>query len=347
MRINHSKPYFTIDDAKSLLTIIESNFVTAGFKAQELGEVASHYLGKRYGIPTQSGTDALCAAFISMELPENAEVAVPAYICTAPLDALAICRLKPVPVDIDMNTFSISIDAVNAKKGISAVLAAHLFGIPAPLYRIESENLVEDCAQTLGVEIDGYRVGSMGEFAVCSFYGTKLLTTGHGGLLAVDDKKIYDSVGRLLNHDKQDEWQPHFHFMMSDLNASLGLSQFSHLDSMIAKRRELAERFTIALNGEGGSFTNSAYSRFIVFSETDIEDALREFNDVGIEAKRPVYKPLFQALNRDPEEFPNAQWAHDHIISVPIYPAMSEDEIKFIEQYLENHKNELRCRPPA
>ena len=347
MKINHSKPYFTIDDVKSLLTVIETSFVTTGPKTEQLGEVAAGYLGKKYGIPTQSGSDALCAAFSVMNLPEGAEVALPAYICTAPLDALATCRLKPVPVDIDMDNFAISVDAVNRKKGISAVLAAHLFGIPAPLYRIKSKNLVEDCAQTLSTEIDGHLVGSMGKFAVCSFYGTKLLTTGHGGLLAVDDKSVYDSIEKLLNHDKQDNWQPHFHFNMSDLNASLGLSQFAQLGSMIEKRREIAKRFIVALGGEGGIFPNSVYSRFIVFADADIEDSIRGFNDAGIEAKRPVYKPLFQCIDCDPEEFPNAQWAHDHIISVPIYPAMSEDEINIIEKYLENHKNELRCRPPA
>ena len=347
MRINHSKPYFTSENIDALLEVLERRFVTAGEMNRELGSVAAAYLGKAYGIPTQSGTDALTAAFLAMELPEGASVGVPAYICSAPLDALALCRLKPVPIDIDLDNFAISVEAVNSRNDLSAVLAAHLFGRPAPFYNIECENTVEDCAQTLGLELNGVRVGSMAKFAVCSFYGTKMLTTGHGGLVALDDKMLYEKIIKLITHDKQETWQPHFHFQMSDLNAALGLSQFKQLDLMIEKRRAVVKRFYAALGEKNIDLSYSVYSRFILFSDKNIEVTLKEFNDAGIEAKRPVYRPLFQYLGYSPAEFPNAQWAHDHIISVPVYPAMEEEEIEFVEQYLEKHKNELCCRPSA
>ena len=347
MRINHSKPYFTAEDRNALLRVLERAFVTAGEAGRELGVTAAACLGKMYGISTQSGTDALTAAFLAMELPEGAQVGVPAYICSAPLDALALCRLKPVPVDIDLDNFAISVEAVNCRNDLSAVLAAHLFGYPAPFYNIESENIVEDCAQTLGVELNGIRVGSMGKFAVCSFYGTKMLTTGHGGLVAMDNKALYDKIMQLILHDKQNIWQPHFHFQMSDLNAALGLSQFKQLDSMIKKRRSIAKRFYEALGEKNIDVSSSVYSRFILFSDKSSGVVLKEFNDAGIEAKKPVYRPLFHYLGCSSEEFPNAQWVHDHIISVPLYPAMSEEEIECIEQYLEKHKNELCCRPSA
>jgi dTDP-4-amino-4,6-dideoxygalactose transaminase len=346
MKINHSKPYFTVDDEKSLLRVLKHQFVTNGPMSKKLGERAASYLQKNYGVPTQSGTDALTAAFSVMNLQEGAAIALPAYICSAPLDALELAKMKPVPVDIDKNTLAISVESVNERTDISTVLAAHLFGIPAPFYRLECENVLEDCAQTLGIEIDGYRVGSMGNFAVCSFYGTKLLTTGHGGLVAVNDDKLYRSIMELIQHDNQDTWSPHLHFQMSDLNAALGLSQFEQLGGMINKRREIAGRFLDAL-GEGDHIANSVYSRFLVVSNDDINIAIQRFNDAGIEAKRPVYKPLFHYLNYSPDEFPNAQWAYDNIISVPIYPAMTEEEILYIEQYLESNKNDLHCWPPA
>jgi len=346
MKINHSKPYFTADDTKSLLSVLKGHFVTNGPTSVKLGETAASYLDKRYGIATQSGTDALAVAFAVMDLPKGSEVAVPAYICSAPLDALHLCGLKPVPVDIEKNNLAISIEKVNSMKNILAVLAAHMFGIPAPFYNIECEKVLEDCAQTLGTEIDGYRVGSMGTFAVCSLYGTKLLTSGHGGIVAVNDNKLHKAILNLIQHDKQEVWQPHFHFQMSDLNAALGLSQFAQLDLMIKKRADIAGRFLEAL-GEGDYSINSIYSRFLVVGDNNIDSTLKQFNDSGIEAKRPVYKPLFHYLNRDPEEYPNAQWAYENIISVPLYPAMSEEEIMYIEKYLENHKNELRCWPPA
>jgi perosamine synthetase len=346
MKINHSKPYFTADDRESLLSVLKGNFVTNGPISKKLGETAASYMEKSYAVATQSGTDALASAFAVMNLPEGSEVVVPAYICSAPLDALFLCGLKPVPVDIDKNTLALSIDSVNLMSDVSAVLAAHLFGIPAPFYRLKCKKVVEDCAQTLGTEIDGYRVGSMGAYAVCSLYGTKLLTSGHGGIVAVNTRDLYDNLINLFQHDKQEEWQPHFHFQMSDLNASLGISQFAKLDFMIKRRRSIAGRFLEAL-GEVNYSENCIYSRFLVISDNNIEVALKEFTDAGIEAKRPVYKPLFHYLNRDPSDYPSAQWAHDNIISVPLYPAMSEEEIVYITNFLEKHKDELCCWPSA
>ena len=344
MKIKHSKPYFDSRDSDSILDVLESNFVSHGPKSGKFGDSCACCLGKKFGIPTQSGTDALTAALKSLDLPQGAEVAVPAYICSAPLDSLALCGLKPVPVDIDRKTLGISVEGVNSENNISAVIAAHLFGVPAPFYLIENENLIEDCAQTLGCEIDGRRVGSLGKISICSFYATKLLTTGHGGLVAVDDQDLYDSIYKLMDHDKQERWEPHLHFLMSDLNASLGLSQLQKLDSMIEKRKEIAARFVKAL-GNNGDLPESIFSRFLVVPEGDIEDMIEEFNEAGIEAKRPVYKPIYQYLEMDGDTFPNAKWAHENIISVPLYPALTEPEIEYIETFLENHKDDLCCWP--
>ncbi len=346
MKINHSKPYFDNEDSNSILRVLKDNFISSGKVAEELGKSGASCLGKQYGIATQSGTDALTAAFRVMNLPEGSEVAVPAYICSAPLDALSISGLRPVPVDIDKKNLAISIEKSNDGKKFPALLAAHLFGIPAPFHLLENENIIEDCAQTLGVEIDGRRIGSMGKFSTCSFYATKLLTTGHGGLVAVNDIDLYESMLKLMNHDKQEEWSPHLHFLMSDLNASLGITQLAKLDSMIVKRKDIASRFLKAM-GNPGNISYSIYSRFLVISDGDIDDMINKFMQAGIEAKRPVHKPLFRYLGLEPSEFPNAQWAHDNIISVPIYPGLTEPEIDYIETFLENNKNELRCWPPA
>ena len=347
MKINHSKPYFDSSDSDSVLRTLESRFVSCGPLSLKFGESSAAYLGKKYGIPTQSGTDALTVALKSLNLPKGSEVAVPAYICSAPLDSLALCGLKPVPVDVDRETLSISVEKLNSGKDYPAVIAAHLFGVPAPLHLIENINVIEDCAQTLGCNINGRRVGSLGKLAICSFYATKLLTTGHGGLVAVDDPSLNESIFKLLDHDKQEKWEPHLHFLMSDLNASLGIAQLSKLDFMIEKRKEIAARFYKAL-GNKGDLPESIFSRFLVFpSEGEVEDIIEKFHEAGIESKRPVYKPLYKYLELDDDAFPNAKWAHENIISVPIYPALSEPEIVYIENFLENHKDDLCCWPSA
>lgn len=347
IKIPHSKPYFDRHDKDALLQALHDEFITNGEKAVELGKLTADMLEKNWGIPTQSGTDALTASLYLLNLKPREKVLVPAYICTAPLDALAFFKLRPEPVDIDKKTLAVCVDSVNEKKNIETVIAAHLFGIPAPFHKIEKLNLIEDCAQTLGIKAGGKNVGAFGRLSICSFYATKLLATGHGGLLAGNELELFEKARSLFTHDKREEWFPHLHFLMSDLNAALGISQIKKLHSFITERRNIAKRYMRALTGSA-KLTDSIYSRFLVIAEdAGADKMIKRFHIDGIEAQRPVYKPLYKYLNLDDKKFPNAKWAHDCVVSVPIYPGMPESDVKKIEQFLELNKNDLRCWPPA
>jgi dTDP-4-amino-4,6-dideoxygalactose transaminase len=273
-------------------------------------------------------------------------VALSSYLCSAPLDALALTGAEPVLIDADPATLAIDVTAVNREKNLDAVIAAHLFGYPAPVDQITCDRLIEDCAQTLGVSAGDRPVGAAGVVTVCSFYGTKLIAAGHGGLLAGNDPALERAAQELFTHDGQEEWRrPHLHYAMSDLAAALGLSQLGKIDRFIRERRAVAERYTEAL---GGSVIAPAcaYSRFLVIAE-DAEAMIASFRAAGIEAKRPVFRPLHLLLGRPPEEFPVATWAHEHIVSVPLYPGMAAEEIACVTSFLREHARALRCRPPA
>ncbi len=346
VQIHHSSPFFDSDDEASLLQVLRDRHISSGKRTAFLGKCVARLLHRKWALPVQSGTDALAAALKIMGLKKNSKVAVPAYICGAPLDAIAIAGLRPVAVDIDRNTLAIDTSAVNRMKDVSAVIGAHLFGIPAPLHEITNRNLIEDCAQTLAVDIDGMRVGSIGRISICSFYATKLLTTGHGGAIAGDGMELYRRAVDLFDHDKRDRWEPHLHFNMSDLNAALGISQLNKLEKFIAMRKAIARRYVRALGG--GALPDSIFSRFLVVSSKRAAPALiRIFEESGIEAKRPVFKPVFMYLGESRRKFPNADWAHQKIVSVPLYPGMEESHVVKMEKILEKHRDELSCWPPA
>jgi len=344
VKINHSKPFLDSDDANALREALDSSFLSNGPRAEKLADDAAERMGRKHALPVQSGTDALALALEAITIPKNAEVAVPAYICSAPLDALATLGIKPVPVDIDKHSLAMSADALPKK--IDAAVAAHMFGIPAPLFEIDAPRLVEDCAQTLETSIDGHRVGSMGDASICSLYATKLLTSGHGGVAATSDPEIFDRMLELTTCDKMEEWSPRRHYRISDLNAALALSQFAKLDSMIKRRIQIAERYLAAMR-QGHPTPGCVYSRFLVVPERPLEDMEKLFAAAGIEAKRPVYKPLYAYLGHDGADFPNAEWAWKNILSVPLYPALDEKEIERVETFLEKHSNELRRWPSA
>ncbi len=346
--INHSKPIFDNLDRKALGTVLDSGFATSGPRARQFGTMAAGTMGMKWGIPVQSGTDALVLALQLLKLPRNAKIAIPAYSCGAVLDALAFHRLTPVPIDISRDTLGISIEMVNSSR-CNAAIAAHLFGIAAPFHRIKIKNLVEDCAQCLGVSIEGRKVGSMGRLSTSSFYGTKIICTGHGGILCGDSPGDFRDAMEVLRHDKVEKWRPHLHFLMSDLNAALGISQLQKMPAMLRRRRRIAKTYMEALGNPGPLPGNEIFFRFnVVPAKPGAQSSLiAKFAKAGIEAKKPVYKPIFRLMGLPPRNFPVADWADRNLVSIPIYPALADSQVAKIAEFLNRHKDEIRSRPSA
>ena len=348
MKIHHSKPFLDESDLQSIQKVMTNAFLSYGEISKTFSKEIADLLKKQYAIALQSGTDALTAAIYSLNLKKGDRIIIPAYVCSALLDAIAANECIPLPVDISKDNFGINVNLVNELQNkASAVIAAHMFGIPSPFYKIQHSNMIEDCAQTLNINIDNHSVGSMGKLSICSFYATKLLTTGHGGAVATNDLQIYNKLLNNFLHDNNNTWKQHHHFLLSDFNASLGLSQINKLPKFIASRQAIAKRFRKALGEKTEPLQKYSYSRFIVEALSPIGTLIEKFNKTGIEAKRPVYLPIYEYLNLPSENFPNAKWAYEHIVSIPIYPSMEENHIEYIEQFLKEHKNEMRCRPSA
>jgi dTDP-4-amino-4,6-dideoxygalactose transaminase len=301
---------------------------------------------REWGIAVQSGTDAMNMALDLAEIPEGSRVMIPAYICTAVLDALYENNLKPELIDISPKTYSISVEDVN-KSNSTFLIAAHLFGIKAELEGLaENKILIEDCAQTPPWN-KKYQIGEKGLFSVFSLYSTKVLASGHGGIIVGDGEEYFRKAMDKLRHDNRSEWKVHKHFLMSDLNASLALSQLEKLDYFIEKRRNIAERFMRALDCNEKMPEKSCFSRFAVRAENGAQKFIESALKNGIEVKRPVYKPLYEYLHLPSENFPNTKKVYESLVSIPVYPALKEKEIKKIEAFLERKKNEISCRPSA
>ena len=348
MHIPHSKPFLDDNDIKSVMRVLESAYLSSGPLCKKFGQKTAEIFERKFALPTQSGTDALTLALFALNLRPESKIAIPAYICSALLDALKLNSLIPEPVDISKSTLAIDPILVNGLgDNAAAVIGAHLFGIPAPLHKINHPLLIEDCAQTINAENDGVKTGTSGILTVCSFYATKLLTTGHGGAVITDNIDFYTRMSENINHDNNPLWTPHFHFQLSDFNASLGLSQIKKLDMLIERRRDIALRYHTALGTASCFKLSESYSRFVVIAEEGAEKLIHKFISAGIEAKRPVFKPVHRYLNLPEKNFPNAEWAYSNIVSIPLYPAMTELEIEYIENFLEKHKNEMRCRASA
>ena len=215
-----------------------------------------------------------------------------------------------------------------------------MFGNPAELDPLLDFGIpiIEDCAQSLGAEYGSHRVGSYGKLSVFSFYATKMITTGEGGMILTDDEICFAKIYDLRDYDKKALYPVKFNYKMTDIQASLGLSQLTRLPDFIERRRYIASRYTDSLSKyeielPGVSSENkSIFYRYIV--SLGRMDQVREgARSNGIMCEKPVFMPLHKGSSEF--QCPNSDWAHQHALSIPLYPNLSHEEIDYIIARLE------------
>src|SRR5437879_8766588 len=161
----------------------------------------------------------------------------------------------PVLVDIEPVTYQLSPQAVSRglTRRTKAVIVPHVFGLPANIETLKSHGIpvIEDCAQTLGVTVRGTPVGGAGKLTICSFYATKLLTAGEGGMVLGRDESLVGRVRALRQYDEQNTPERAFNYKMTDMQAALGLCQVARLESFLARRRAIAARYHEAIRQAG------------------------------------------------------------------------------------------------
>jgi len=267
---------------------------------------------------------------------------VPSYVCTAVLNAVLATGAEPVLADVD-DTHNLSPHDASTRlsPNTKAVIATHTYGTPADVEELAKlpVPLVEDCAQGLGSRLGGKPVGSFGCASVFSFYATKPIAGGGGGMVATDDSDIVDVVRDLREYDERDEFRVRHNYKLSDVHAALAASQFRKLEGFIRRRRDVARRYDEALARAGAERRivprrgNPNMFRYVVDFGAEALRALDMFERFGVRARRPIYKPLHQYLRR--EALPNTDRAWRGSVSIPLYPGLTEAEENRIIEALE------------
>ena len=285
--------------------------------------------GRPAAAAVSSGSAALELALRALDVGAGNEVLIPTFACDALHHAVARCGATPVLADADPETLSLSV--ADAKRRLSrharALVVPHAFGLPVDLDRFATIGLpiVEDCAQAFGVTHGGRPLGAHGDVAVCSFYATKLLTTGEGGMvLGSADRIARVRDGR--DYDERRDLVPRFNYKLTDMQAALGRRQLGRLDAFIARRRAIARRYRAALAGAPCTVPvdvpEHVYHRFVIRVAADVDTVIERLATRGIVARRPVYRPLHRALGRD--GFPEADRLWAECLSLPCYPLLTD-----------------------
>jgi len=330
--IAHSYPTLPEGDAwREVTDLLAPGWAAGGPCLAAFEAEAAARLGCPHGVAANSGTSALHLALRAVGVGAAAEVLVPAYCCAALLNAVALCGATPVLVDTEADGVNLCPEDAARRRTprTAAVVVAHMFGSTAPLepFLALGVPVIEDCAQSLGAVAEGGPTGSRGAVAVGSFYATKVITTGQGGLAATRDPALASRLRDALQYDNREAWAPTGNYGLGELPAALGLWQLARLTGFLQRRAAIADYYDEALGSPPRPPGAIAY-RYTV-RVPDADRVLPALRAAGVDARRPVYRPLHHYLGGD---YPGAEAAHREVVSLPIYPTLTDDQVHHVAE---------------
>ena len=338
--IPHSRPTIDTSDTDAVASAVESEMLVDGPYVEKFSTALARRLKTPDAVAVSSGTAALHLALLTLGISPDDEVIIPAYVCTAPLLSVRYTGATPILCDVDSHSGLMTADHLRSviTKRTRAVITVHLFGRTAPMDDImslaqeHSLFVVEDCAQAIGCEYQKRPAGSWGDVSIFSFYATKVITSGQGGMLTSPKREITETARDLTRYDQRDDGVLRYNYRMSEIQAALGLSQLSRLERFLDRRRVIAGAYRDACVKSGiepppdRQMGEDIHFRFVIKTgDVNPNVVINRFNDFGIHARRPVYAPLFHYTKTDP--LPGASQAFERDISIPIYPSLSDASI--------------------
>lgn len=271
---------------------------------------------------------------MSLGIGAGDTVAIPSYVCAALLQAVRHAGADVLLVDSGPEHFSPAKEDLSGIEaaGIRVIIFPHLFGIAGDLPAIIKTGVpfVEDCAMSLGASCDSRPLGSYGALGVFSFYATKMICAGEGGALTTDDEGLADTLRDLRDYDGRNDDIMRFNYKLTDIQATIARVQLGKLDQFIARRRVLAQRYSDGLSSLKArlpEFRPGDVAFRYVIRHTDGPDALiPRFEDAGVAARKPVNFPLHRLMGLDAGGFAGAESLFTSAISLPLYPALTDQE---------------------
>jgi len=357
---------FTDDEDLNLIAkvIQRGNNWALGPEIEEFENALKNYVGVDYCLTLNSGTSALHSALLANEIGLNDEVIVPSFSFISTANSVLFVGGKPIFADIEEDTFGLSPSSITSKKTsqTKAIIPMDYGGLSCNIFEInqlaKDNNLVliEDAAESLGSTIHGKKVGSQSDCAIFSFCGNKVLTTGEGGAVVTNSKKIYEKIKLLRSHGRTDFSTNYFdnendsqytslgyNWRMSSLTAALGISQINKLDKLIKMRQDVASTLSNGLSKfkEISTFNPpSGYEHIfqiytIRLSSHELRNKLHDFlTTKQIFSKvyffpihlTDFYKHKFSSI----ESLPITESIANQILTIPLYPNMTKEEISYV-----------------
>jgi dTDP-4-amino-4,6-dideoxygalactose transaminase len=351
--IHMARPQIGDEEKAAVMAVLESGQLAQGSAVAEFEEAFAAYCGTKHGIATTNGTTALHLAVLAHEIGPGDEVITAPFTFIASANSVLYTGARPVFVDIDPDSYNINVDQIEAAitRHTKAIMPIHLFGNPADMVRISeiaSKHglaIIEDAAQAHGAAIDGKRAGSWGT-ACFSFYPTKNITTGEGGMITTGDDCIADRARLARSHGMRVRYYHEslgYNFRMTNINAAIGLAQLPKLEDFNERRIANAAYLSAHLPQDKVSVpqvrpgTRHVFHQYTVrvlppLDRDNVRARLAEM-DVGTEVYYPVpvhRQQLYLDLGYGNQSFPEAERAAKEVLSLPVHPGLTRDELDII-----------------
>lgn len=327
--VPHNRLTFGPEEEQAAVRVVRSGHWAGGSELRALESEMARVAGVAHAVGVGSGVGALRLSLLALGVGPGDAVAVPAYSCVALANAVLACGADPVPVDVEPGTWNMAVPALRKilarDSAIKAGIAVHTFGCPAPVEELEALGvpMVEDCSHAFGLA----PLGRLGRIAMLSLYATKLIGAGEGGVILTDDATMAARIRAARDYADQAPSAWRLNDKMTDLEAALALCQLERLPRMLARRTELARRYTDLLApqaDEGGFFLPEERPRRVwyryVVAVNDAQAVAAQMAVHGVAAQRPIE-------NWCPEtEAPMSVTARQCNLSLPLYPTLTEAE---------------------
>lgn len=373
-----TKPYISKRAKDLVLKVLESNWLVEGRYAAELENKFKDFTGCKYVIASSSCTAGLYMSLMAIGIKPDDEVIVPAFTFVAPANVVEALFAKPVFVDINMDSYNIDASLIEDKitDKTKAILPVHLFGMPAQMSRIMSIakehdlKVIEDAAWALGSFYKGKHVGIFGDVGCFSLHPRKPITTGEGGILTTNNKKLYFLLKKIKNHgtvvsgfirskSKYGTLTPEhdvigLNFRLSDIHAALGLPQMGKISFILKERERCAEFYSKSLKNiewlklpiiPKDCKPNSQQFVCLIkksFFDNNIEKAnkfrdnlmfyLRGQNVETRQASHAIHLLSYykSKYNLEEQDFPNSYEADKLSMALPSYTGLEHEKLKYV-----------------
>jgi len=358
-----ARPQIGAEEQAAVAETLASGGLAQGPRVRELEERFAAFIGVPHAVATSSGTTALHLALLAAGVGAGDEVVTVPFTFMASATAILYTGARPAFVDVEPATFTMDPDRIEAaiSSRTKAVMPVSLYGQPAEMAAIEAIAerrglaLIEDAAQSHGAALDGRRSGTWGQ-GVFSFYPTKNMTTGEGGMITTADGDLADWARLRREHGMKVRYYHDvvgYNFRMTDVHAAIGLAQLSRLPGFNARRNEIAARYGAALHGvvtpvtrPGATHVFHQYTIRVLKRDAFVSRLTERGIGTGVYYPIPVHrqKPFIE-LGYGDQSFPVSEQLSEEVLSIPVHPGLSDADVETVIEAVNATAAELGAHP--